>query len=37
MNRIFFGVDRGIKQQEAHGPYGSPEKTIQINKHMIIS
>ena len=23
--------------QEAHGPYCSPEKTVQIHKHMIIS
>ena len=24
-------------EQEAHGPHRSPEKTVQINKHMIIS
>ena len=24
-------------RQEAHGPHRSPEKTVQINKHMIIS
>ena len=25
-----------MKEQEAHGPHCSPEKTVQINKHMII-
>ena len=24
------------RKQEAHGPHRSPEKTVQINKHMII-
>ena len=26
-----------LYKQEAHGPHRSPEKTVQINKHMIIS
>ena len=25
-----------MREQEAHGPHCSPEKTVQINKHMII-
>ena len=25
---------QGNEKQEAHGPYRSPEKTVQINKHI---
>ena len=44
--KLFFGKQETLSlqlhhsgdiKQEAHGPHRSPEKTVQINKHMIIS
>ena len=36
INKAFL-TKHNNKKQEAHGPHRSPEKTVQINKHMIIS